>query len=199
MELESHDTTKLVSPAQAGDPTAQERLLDRIDSQVRKQAAGFQLAADDRDDFFQEVMRRVHEKLHTLRQAVTFRGWVRAIGNRVFQDIWRGRRARAGQMPATDAGEIAESATDMHRRLQRRELRELVNRFDEPRRTIFLLHLDEDLNYREIARRLREHPIDGLDADAISEGAVRYQLTKGIDDLKWILRADFSASTGKRS
>lgn len=220
MTDDSIDTADLIRRSQDGDRDAQGRLVERIDPQVRQLAASLRVPTDDRSDFAQDVKHKVVAKLSTLRKAGAFRAWVRRIGERAIAQVrraWMRRGVATERIP----DEFAASETDMQRKLLRRQLRELVEQFPEPRRTIFRLHLDLGLNYREITERLNQSgsstqsdaltpPPDPdkrrlVDSEAghsteqsrpaFSEGAVLHQMRLGIAALRRVLHDDTSART----
>jgi len=181
---ESIETVELIVPSRLGDKEAQGRLVDKIDSQIRKQAASMRVPRDELSDVAQDAKLSVLGKLSTLRTAGAFRGWIREIVKNVVLRIMRGRK-RQGRIKALGIHEPAASETDVQRQVLRRQMRDMVDQFPEPRRTIFQQHFDDGRSYREIAQRL------GMD-----EGVVFHQVRKGMAELRRFFHADSSAADG---
>jgi RNA polymerase sigma-70 factor (ECF subfamily) len=71
-------------------------------------------SASDAEDLLQETFIRVHERLDTLRDALSLRAWVGTIARNVLRDHWRRRAAAQDEPePAEPAAPLDEQGLDL--------------------------------------------------------------------------------------
>lgn len=145
-----------------GDTEALAVLIERY----RRPFYGYLLAMteaqDDADEIFQETWLRVIRKAHAYRRR-NFRGWLFRIGHNVVIDRVRARRnmvsldqAVSGDSELTMAETVADRGHDAADLAQHRELGRsiegAVGQLPPKQREVFLLRMQGDVPFRDIAR-----------------------------------------------
>jgi len=178
---------ELVDRAVKGDRGAFRELFERYRQRAYRVAYRFLGNHSDALDVVQEAFIKAYRALGGFERRAKFRTWLMRIVTNTSLDR---RRSRSSRSAATLSDEIIESTSEEsqpHRRretpleqMEYSELREALNRaleqVSEAHRTVFVLHTEEGLTYREIAEVLD-----------ISEGTVMSRLYHARKNLQKIL------------
>jgi RNA polymerase sigma factor (sigma-70 family) len=92
----------LVAAALAGESTAWDELVARLQRVAWRAIAGFDLADEDRKDAFAATFFRLYERLDTVREPAKLPGWIATTARNEVLTLLRGRR-RAAPTELTDA------------------------------------------------------------------------------------------------
>lgn len=153
----------LVAAARDGDPGAMEALYRRFAPVVHGVLLGYVQAADA-DDLTQDVFETALRRLHELREAAAFPGWIVSIARRAALDV----RRRRSPVTGVDLDRMASGARpDAHADAER-SLR-MILALPEAYRETLLLRLVEGLTGPEIAA-----------CTGLTPGSVRVNLHRGM-------------------
>lgn len=86
------DFDRLVTAALAGEATAWEGLVARLQNVAWKAIGGFDLSAEDRKDAFAATFFRLFERLDTVREPAKLPGWVATTARNEVLTLLRSRR-----------------------------------------------------------------------------------------------------------
>ncbi len=86
------DFDDLVPAALAGDQSAWDQLVERLQKVAWRAIGGFDLSPEDRKDAFAATFFRLYEKLGTIREPVKLPGWVATTARNEVHSILRARR-----------------------------------------------------------------------------------------------------------
>jgi len=144
-----------VRRAQAGDREAFAMLVDRYWLRIHRWLFGLTRNAHAAEDLTQDVFLKAWSKLHTFAAGTFFRAWLFRLASNCFLDSRRGPRGQAIQVlpPAAVSREPDPVATLLSREthtLVEAALTRLQMKFRAP----FLLRMQEELSFQEIARIL---------------------------------------------
>lgn len=154
----------LVDGARAGDRTAFGRLYERFAPIVH----GLLLARvrpQDADDLTQEVFLNAIQRLHGLRDARAFGGWIAAIARNAAVDLYR-RSPATTELPQSLGGPDRPTA-------EAAEVLRAIRRLPEAYRETLILRLVEGMSGPEIAART-----------GLGTGSVRVNLHRGMKLLR---------------
>ena len=177
---------ELVSRAVKGDRDAFRELFETYRTRAYRVAYRFLGNHEDALDAVQDAFIKAYRGLGTFERRALFRTWLMRIVTNTCLDRRRGRR-RAPAPLSDEIVEMTPEETQPHRRretpletMEFGELRESLDKaleqVSEDHRTVFVLHTEEGLTYREIAEVL-----------GISEGTVMSRLYHARKNLQKIL------------
>lgn len=178
---------ELVSRAVQGDKDAFRQIFDRYRQRAYRVAYRFLSSHEDALDVVQEAFIKAYRGLGTFEHRAKFRTWLMRIVTNTCLDL---RRSRGSTSAAPLSDEIIQSTpaeSQPHKRrespMQKMEYAELqealgraLSQLSEAHRTVFVLHTQEELTYREIAEVL-----------GINEGTVMSRLYHARKNLQKIL------------
>lgn len=164
---------QLVGRCLDGDQRAFEQLVERYAPRIYDFCLRLLGSAEEAEDAVQDTFTAAFQRLDTYRGDAAFRTWLyRIAGNRVTDALRRSARRRhavayadaelanmdSAAVPVawadTVAGELADPALTVERRLQAEHLWRSVARMPVKYRLPLLLHYREGLSYREVAQIL---------------------------------------------
>jgi RNA polymerase sigma factor, sigma-70 family len=159
------DNAKLAAKASAGDADAFLDLVKRLENSLHYMAKSLLGKDEDVADTLQETILKAFRSVRSLREPKYFKTWIfRILINECNNLLAERSRADAyAEIPSA-----ADSADDY----EKVDLREAVDRLDEPQRIAVILHYFEDLPLRQVALALD-----------ISESAVKMRLLRARDTL----------------
>jgi RNA polymerase sigma-70 factor (ECF subfamily) len=158
---------KLVRLAQSGEPGAFDQLIERHAGLVYHIARARLGDHESAEDLLQEVFLRVHIHLHRLREPERLAPWLAQLTRNLATD-WLRRGNRRSQLVAMvpldeEVRQVPDSRTPGAREIleadeQRQALQRALDRLPPEQRELVLLHYGEELEQREIAKRMGIHP-----------------------------------------
>lgn len=161
------DDADLVGRAREGDFTAFEQLVDRHEGRVYTMAMRILRNRHDAEDVMQTTFLKAMEHLGGFRGDASFATWVsRIAANTAIKTLRKRRAVHLGQGddegPLPRPEQVVVWRDDVHDRLERQELRELLDRtideLDEKYRLVFVLRDLEGLSVKETAEALELTP-----------------------------------------
>lgn len=157
--------TGLVNQAIQGDRDAFIRLIRQIENSLYNTAKSMLRKEEDVADAIQETILKAYKSLHTIREPQYFKTWIFRILINECNTILscRSLSTSYAEVPAVQAHSSPYDEVDM---------REAVDRLDEQKRVVIVLHYFEDLSLRQVA--------EALD---ISESAVKMRLSRARQEL----------------
>ena len=153
-ELPSSDLS-LVLAYQAGYEQAATELVRRLGAAVARYLYGAGAPQSDIDDLVQEAFFRAFRALASWRGEASFKGWLFRIAGNVHKDMFRRQKGRT--MVALEDQELAsrsDPAGDMAADETETRLREGIGRLPRLQREVFLMRVQQGLDYDEISRVL---------------------------------------------
>ncbi|MDR6726475.1 RNA polymerase sigma-70 factor (ECF subfamily) [Paenibacillus amylolyticus] len=160
------DSTDLVHQAIAGDRDAFISLIREIENSLYNTAKSMLRKEEDVADAIQETILKAYKSMHTLREAQYFRTWMfRILINEC--NTMLSRRSLS-----TSYAEVPEAHQRRSSPYDEVDMREAVDRLEESKRMVIVLHYFEDLTLRQVA-----------DALNISESAVKMRLSRARQEL----------------
>lgn len=172
---------RLMRAANGGDAAAYGRLLTSLTPVLRAAARrGLSRAGkspDDAEDIVQDVLLAVHLKRHTWREDAPFGPWVFAITRNKIIDALR-RRGRGVHVPVDDFIDVLRAEPEPET-VPAREVDAHLGELPARQRDVLRAIAVESASIKDTAARL-----------AISEGAVRVALHRGLAALSGRLRED---------
>jgi RNA polymerase sigma-70 factor, ECF subfamily len=169
-------TDKLLERILGGDEAAWRELLDQHREALTRFCARFFLSADDAADAAQDAFLRAWQFRHTFRGESGVKAWLYRIAENVCRNRLRGRGAPLSLDDAANTEVVhlvATGPTVAEQVAARHLVAAIIERLEEPDRTIFVLHYQMELSSEEISRRLPSSMRMG------PEG-VRSRLSRGI-------------------
>lgn len=159
--------TKLAAKAAKGDADAFLDLVRQLENSLHHMAKSILNKDEDVADALQETILKAYKSVTSLREPKFFKTWLfRILINECHNLIAQRSRADAvADVPATAAVQADDYA--------KVDLREAVDRLDEPQRIAVILHYYEDLPVRQVAVALD-----------ISESAAKMRLLRARDTLQ---------------
>ncbi|PWW07252.1 RNA polymerase sigma-70 factor (ECF subfamily) [Paenibacillus cellulosilyticus] len=159
------ELTKLMVKAAAGDADAFIELIRQLESSLHFMAKSILSKDEDVADALQETILKAYKAIPSLREPKYFKTWIfRILINECHNLIAK----CADSVAYADVPTIPSSSDDY----EKVDLREAVDRLDEPQRIVVILHYLEDLPLRQVAKVLD-----------ISESAVKMRLSRARDTL----------------
>ncbi|MCL6663964.1 RNA polymerase sigma factor [Paenibacillus polymyxa] len=159
-------STDLVNQAIQGDREAFIRLIRDIENSLYNTAKSMLRKEEDVADAIQETILNAYKSLHTLREPRYFKTWLfRILLNEC--NTMLSRRSLS-----TAYAEVPSEKREHSSPYDEVDMREAVDRLEESKRIVVVLHYFEDLSLRQVA-----------DALNISESAVKMRLTRARQEL----------------
>ncbi|MBD0381913.1 RNA polymerase sigma factor [Paenibacillus sedimenti] len=160
------ETKDLVAKATAGDSDAFIKLVKQLESSLYYMAKSILYKDEDVADALQETILKAYKALPSLREPKFFKTWMfRILINECNNIIAH----RSGTVVYAELPPVASRSDDY----EKVDLREAVDRLDEPHRIAVILHYFEDLPLRQVAQVLE-----------ISESAVKMRLFRAREALQ---------------
>ncbi|MBB6022517.1 RNA polymerase sigma-70 factor (ECF subfamily) [Paenibacillus sp. JGP012] len=160
------DSTDLVNQAIQGDREAFIRLIRDIENALYNTAKSMLRKEEDVADAIQETILNAYKSVHTLREPRYFKTWLfRILINEC--NTMLSRRSLS-----TAYAEVPSEKREHSSPYDEVDMREAVDRLEESKRIVVVLHYFEDLSLRQVA-----------DALNISESAVKMRLTRARQEL----------------
>ncbi|MEO2208298.1 sigma-70 family RNA polymerase sigma factor [Paenibacillus pabuli] len=159
------DPTDLVNQAIQGDRDAFIRLIREIENSLYNTAKSMLRKEEDVADAIQETILKAYKSMHTLREPQYFKTWMfRILINECNTMLSRLSLSTSyAEVPAKQEVSSPYDEVDM---------REAVDRLEESKRIVIVLHYFEDLTLRQVADTLN-----------ISESAVKMRLSRARQEL----------------
>jgi RNA polymerase sigma-70 factor (ECF subfamily) len=178
---------ELVTQALNGEKSAFRELFERYRTRAYRVAYRFLGNHEDALDVVQDSFVKTYKGLDGFEQRSQFRTWLMRIVTNTCLDRRRSRSSSQATPLSPEIAETTDEASQPHHRPERPlekmefgELRKALNdalaSLSDAHRTVFILHTEEDLTYREIA-----------DALEISEGTVMSRLYHARKNLQKML------------
>lgn len=149
---EPHKTLSLqylISESMLGNSQMQEILYQKYALTMYYQCLRYVKNAADTEDVVQEGFIRVFANLHKYRNEGSFEGWIRKIMTRSALSYLRDNRKYSYHADIEDVQEINEPGIlDI---LAEKDITRIVTQFSPELKKIFILHVMEGYNHREIA------------------------------------------------
>lgn len=159
-------STDLVNQAIQGDREAFIRLIRDIENSLYNTAKSMLRKEEDVADAIQETILNAYKSVHTLREPRYFKTWLfRILINEC--NTMLSRRSLS-----TAYAEVPSEKQEHSSPYDEVDMREAVDRLEESKRIVVVLHYFEDLSLRQVA-----------DALNISESAVKMRLTRARQEL----------------
>ncbi|MDQ0723197.1 RNA polymerase sigma factor (sigma-70 family) [Paenibacillus sp. W4I10] len=159
-------STDLVNQAIQGDREAFIRLIRDIENSLYNTAKSMLRKEEDVADAIQETILNAYKSVHTLREPRYFKTWLfRILINEC--NTMLSRRSLS-----TAFAEVPSEKREHSSPYDEVDMREAVDRLEESKRIVVVLHYFEDLSLRQVA-----------DALNISESAVKMRLTRARQEL----------------
>lgn len=159
------DPTDLIHQAISGDRDAFIRLIREIENSLYNTAKSMLRKEEDVADAIQETILKAYKSLHTIREPHYFKTWIfRILINEC--NTLLSRRSLSTSYAEVPSKQESSSPFDEV------DMREAVDRLDEQKRVVIVLHYFEDLSLRQVA--------EALD---ISESAVKMRLSRARQEL----------------
>ena len=164
------EVSQLAIQAAAGNRDAFISLIQQLENSLHYMAKSIVGKDEDVADALQETIMKAYRSLHTLREPKFFKTWIFRILINECHAILAGRSRSVAYSEVPESPSVPDD-------YERVDLREAVDRLDEPQRIVVILHYFEDLPTRQIASTLD-----------ISESAVKMRLSRARDTLQKQLR-----------
>ncbi|WP_405158310.1 RNA polymerase sigma factor [Paenibacillus sp. FSL H8-0283] len=159
-------STDLVNQTIQGDREAFIRLIRDIENSLYNTAKSMLRKEEDVADAIQETILNAYKSVHTLREPRYFKTWLfRILINEC--NTMLSRRSLS-----TAYAEVPSEKREHSSPYDEVDMREAVDRLEESKRIVVVLHYFEDLSLRQVA-----------DALNISESAVKMRLTRARQEL----------------
>ena len=149
----------LVAAYRAGDERAATRLVERHAAAVGRFLYSSGAGSSDLDDLVQDTFFRAFRRIDSWRGDAGFRSWLFSIAGNLLRDEWRRRRGRQvvtledRDVPSTQTPEGEVEADEAAERI-----RDELTRLPRLQREVFLLRVQEGIDYAEIAVALGTTP-----------------------------------------
>lgn len=155
------DNKSLVMEAMAGNRDAFISLLKQFKEPLFHTAKAILGRDEDCADALQETYLKAFKSLHTLKQPAYFKTWLYRI---LIHECIAMLRARSRSVPVEEVP-VSAAYSGEYGRI---ELREAIDRLDEPVRMVILLYYLQDMSVDEIARTM-----------GMTKGAVKMRMSRG--------------------
>jgi len=150
---------ELVAAYRSGDERAATELVRRHAAAIGRYLYSSGAEASEIDDLVQEAFFRAFRRLDGWRAEASFRSWLFTIAGNLLRDEFRKRKGR--QLLSLDDRDLPDRA-DPHADLMSREaekrLRQGLARLPRLQREVFLLRVQEGIDYQQIAVALGTTP-----------------------------------------
>ena len=149
----------LVQAYRAGEERAATELVRRHTAAIARFLASAGAGPGEIDDLVQETFFRAFRRLDGWRGEASFRSWLFSIASNLLKDEYRKHRGRTvisieeWDLPTTENPESNYVADEMELRLQRE-----LTRLPRLQREVFLLRVQQGIEYEEIATTLGTTP-----------------------------------------
>ncbi|RUS45668.1 RNA polymerase sigma factor [Cohnella sp. AR92] len=158
--------TKLAAKATAGDSEAFITLIRQLENSLHFMAKSLLSKDEDVADALQETILKAYKAVSALREPKYFKTWIFRI---LINECRNLIAQHSGSIAYAEVPPVSSYSGDY----EKVDLREAVDRLDEPQRLAVILHYFEDLPLRQVARILD-----------ISESAVKMRLSRARDALQ---------------
>ena len=145
------DDRSLAAACADGDPLVFEEIYRRFGDRMKSIAYNHLGSVADAEDAVQETFLKIHRAAATYTGEAAFATWIYRILVNTCYDLLRKRKRRGGEEPLDDLGWAAAAVDD----LKRINLRRLLDRLPEQKRTVFTLFEIEGLSHAEIGEILK--------------------------------------------
>lgn len=152
----------LVEAARSGDETAYARLYEKYREKIYRIVCRYTRDKEEALDLCQETFIKAFQSLHHFRSAATFYTWLFRIAYNTCVDA--SRSDDSVNLAGLNEGEMKEltpSSPQQRKEMQpssraeeaelKEKVQEALDQLPEPQRSVFILHVMEDLQYKEIA------------------------------------------------
>lgn len=159
------DPTDLVNQAIQGDRDAFIRLIREIENSLYNTAKSMLRKEEDVADAIQETILKAYKSMHTLREPQYFKTWMFRILINECNTMLSRRSLSTSYAEVPAKLEVSSPYDEV-------DMREAVDRLEESKRIVIVLHYFEDLTLRQVADTLN-----------ISESAVKMRLSRARQEL----------------
>jgi RNA polymerase sigma-70 factor (ECF subfamily) len=176
----------LVRAAQAGDRAAFGQLYERYAGMVH----GILLSRVPPaavEDLVQDVFVRAMPRVHSLREADHFGGWIAAIARHRAADFFRESHSRTGQLDEAPDAELANRSGSTADRAEAHAVLTAIRALPESYRETLILRLVEGMTGPEIAART-----------GLTHGSVRVNLHRGMQQLRQAMEFGGAAKSAEK-
>ena len=178
----------LIHAAQAGRTEAFDELMKRYAASIYRVTYSFVRGHADADDLTQETFIRAYRAIGRFDERFHFYTWARKIAvNLCLNHLKRRGRVRLQPLPMADGDtesvDIADPRPGVDDSGLRRDLEAALVRLPDDQRAVFVLRVNEELSYSEIAETLN-----------IPVGTVMSRLNRAREKLKELLKEYLPAS-----
>jgi RNA polymerase sigma-70 factor (ECF subfamily) len=172
----------LIHSTQSGSTEAFDELMKRYAASIYRVTYALTRNHADADDLSQEAFIRAYRAIGRFDPQYQFYTWIRRIAvNLCFNHLKRSHRVRLQPLPIADGEsesvDIADPKASAEGSGLRRDLDAALARLPVDQRTIFMLRVDEELSYNEIAAAL-----------GIPVGTVMSRLNRAREKLRLLLK-----------
>lgn len=174
---ESTTDPALVAAYRAGDQRAATELVRRHASALGRFLYSSGAPREDVEDLVQEALFRAFRRVETWTGAASFRGWLLTIGSNLLRDQFRKRTPRLMSLEDRDIPDLADPHADLAAAEIGDRVRAGLAGLPRLQREVFLLRVQEDVSYTEIAKLLDTTP-----------GAARVHYHQAVKRLKELVR-----------
>lgn len=173
---------ELIHAVQSGDTNAFDELMKRYAASVYRVTYSLTRNHADADDMSQEAFIRAYRAIARFDERYQFYTWIRKIAvNLCFNHLKRSRRYSFQPLPMADgeaeAVDIVDPKSDAEGSGLKRDLDAALLKLPADQRAIFVLRVNEELSYSEIAEAL-----------SIPVGTVMSRLSRARERLKVLLQ-----------
>src|SRR5262245_59252571 len=149
------DEPQLIGRAQEGDREAFAELADRYWGRIQRWLCGLTRNSHTADDLTQDVLLKAWARLRSFRAGTQFRAWLFRIASNRYLDSRRGPRgAPRRTLPETLAARGSDPVATLLGQETQTLVRVAVARLPVAYRAPFLLRVQEELSFQEIAEAL---------------------------------------------
>lgn len=178
----------LIHAVQSGRTEAFDELMKRYAASIYRVTYSFVRGHADADDLTQETFIRVYRAIARFDERFQFYTWARKIAvNLCLNHLKRRGRVRMQPLPMADGENESVDIPDPKAGVDdsglRRDLEVALARLPDDQRSVFVLRVDEEMSYNEIAETL-----------SIPVGTVMSRLSRARDRLKELLKEYMPAS-----
>ena len=144
------DDAILVERLKSGDMAALSMLYERHKDALYSYCIHLGVRDSEAQDAVQETFVRIHEKVASLEDGLSFRPWVLSIARNLIFNGKRNNHLIFGEIPEVESSEDDPLALTV-RRNDTAALWSCIDKLDPATREVILLRIEQDLSYKEIA------------------------------------------------
>lgn len=158
-EPEPQSDAALAAAYQAGDERAAARLVARHGPALARYLYNSGAARSDVEDLVQDTFFRAFRALDSWRAKASFRSWLFAIAGNVFRDEYRRRKGRKiVSIEDRDLPDRSDPEAELDAETAAERLRHGLARLPRLQREVFLLRVQEGIDYETVAAALGTTP-----------------------------------------